>query len=190
MSVTRPFIIIRISVWCFLCAGLIASGDELCKEKLLAKRVYEAPSWWSLDLEDEVAKAKLEEIVDELLLLDVECFRKVVVEYYENYMGENDLEWLESKATFQLIFYGYCNVDSKDWRWYTGPFNDTQLMDEAWNPGDPWLLDFTDSGVKILARPTSHGGSFGNYEASFNIVKIFEQDYARYGPRSYRPDLE
>lgn len=68
-----------------------------------------------------------------------------------------------------------------------GPFHDTQLWSETWNPGDPWLLEFKDSGVRILARPTTHGGSFGNYEASFNIVKIFEQQFAIYGRRDYKP---
>ena len=124
-------------VYLLFFGNLISHGDDHCEAIALANKIHEAPDWWGLDLDDKIAKAKLEKVINELLLLDVDCFRAILVEYFEHYMGSDEEERLGSKATFQLIFYGYCNVGSKDWRWYTGPISDTQLTDKSWNPGGP-----------------------------------------------------
>ncbi|MCB1124226.1 MAG: hypothetical protein KJT03_21930 [Verrucomicrobiae bacterium] len=187
----------KLSLLLVFAAGIAASALPVvaakseCDEASIAKKIFSAPRWWGLDLEDRESTARLEEVINELAVLEIECFRSVVAYYFEHYMGDDEESRVASKATFHLIFYAYCNVDSRDWRDYTGPFTDSQLFyDDSWNLGDPWLLEFLDSGVKIIARPVSHGGSFGNYEASFHLPKIFEQQYSRYGARNYRPNLK
>lgn len=181
----------KLELLIIILVSFIQSGfaEDGCDYLEVAEKIYNAPRWWTLDREDDQIRSELEAVINELLFLDFACLQQVVSKYYSDYLGKDEEAKLNSLATFHLIFYAFCNVDSTLWQEYRGPFNDTQLMSDSWNPGDPWLLEFKETGVKIIAYPSSYGGSFGNLEARWNIEAYFVEVYSEYGKRNYLPKI-
>lgn len=180
----------RISL--LLIANLFFGGacfsEKSCEYKMFAEKIEEGPRW-HYTKDHDGKRDSLESLINDLLLVEPACLRKIVNFYYENYLKtKSDEEKLATYGTFFLIFYAYCNVPPSKWEEYTGPFRDTQsIYDPTWNPGDPWLIEFEKEGVKIIGFPFSYGGSFGNLEERWNIAAYFEEVYSKYGKRDYLP---
>ncbi|MCB1123772.1 MAG: hypothetical protein KJT03_19615, partial [Verrucomicrobiae bacterium] len=152
-----------------------------CNYKQISEKIFNAPRWADIRSDDSNNK-QLEQILNEILLLDVDCLRKVIQHYEINhYAEENEYQQNRSFATFHLFFYGYCNISSLNWEEFSAGISDTQLEDSSWNPGDPWLLEFGKSGAKIIAYQGSYGGTSGS------LTGYFDQLFSKYGKREYFP---